>query len=287
MPATLVSRPRFIPAGAGNTARSCPASETHTVHPRWRGEHKNAGVEHGLPGGSSPLARGTLPNSFDRRVVWRFIPAGAGNTVAYAPAPKQAAVHPRWRGEHITIVAAYYGADGSSPLARGTLRHMAPHIVSVRFIPAGAGNTKDTELLTREPSVHPRWRGEHSGRIFSYSSRYGSSPLARGTLAYMTYVGVGMRFIPAGAGNTERGRIEATSDPVHPRWRGEHIAARNATRASRGSSPLARGTRTVEMAHAVDLRFIPAGAGNTMPVFVRRIWNAVHPRWRGEHCAVR
>ena len=50
-----------------------------------------------------------------------------------------------------------------------------------------------------------------------------------------------------------------------------------------GSSPLARGTRSLRSRTSGRERFIPAGAGNTqyqLPFFPRR---AVHPRWRGEH----
>ena len=52
----------------------------------------------------------------------RFIPAGAGNTLV-----KQ--------GTIATFV-------GLSPLARGTLRHLAKDTATLRFIPAGAGNTR-------------------------------------------------------------------------------------------------------------------------------------------------
>ncbi|ESD81762.1 hypothetical protein HMPREF1612_04895 [Escherichia coli 908585] len=32
-------RPRFIPAGAGNTASAAALRNRETVYPRWRGEH--------------------------------------------------------------------------------------------------------------------------------------------------------------------------------------------------------------------------------------------------------
>ncbi|ESG51479.1 hypothetical protein SEEM162_19211 [Salmonella enterica subsp. enterica serovar Senftenberg str. 316235162] len=74
-------------------------------------------------------------------------------------------------------------STGLSPLARGTrqLEHTLSR--SVRFIPAGAGNTtSDVSAVSMVP-VYPRWRGEHGspGR---------SSQILTG-------------FIPAGAGNTQ------------------------------------------------------------------------------------
>ena len=49
-----------------------------------------------------------------------------------------------------------------------------------------------------------------------------------------------------------------------------------------GSSPLARGTGPPTQASTAWRRFIPAGAGNRSPPFLRQSPQAVHPRWRGE-----
>ena len=72
---------------------------------------------------------------------------------------------------------------------------------------------------------------------------------------------------------------------VYPRWRGEHSPVDFSSPRQSGLSPLARGTRRPEFFKALQLRFIPAGAGNTTG---RAIWRSrikVYPRWRGEHSA--
>ena len=91
------------------------------------------------------------------------------------------------------------------------------------------------------------------------------------------------RFIPARAGNTGAGRHKLTGLPVHPRSRGEHLAARIAALGPPGSSPLARGTLRTRRATTNQHRFIPARAGNTETRPRRRSGLAVHPRSRGEH----
>ncbi len=50
-----------------------------------------------------------------------------------------------------------------------------------------------------------------------------------------------------------------------------------------GLSPLARGTPHLQVGNAVNSRFIPAGAGNTLCNVGRQLASAVYPRWRGEH----
>ncbi|QDQ30936.1 hypothetical protein FORC098_1058 [Salmonella enterica subsp. enterica serovar Typhimurium] len=50
------------------------------------------------------------------------------------------------------------------------------------------------------------------------------------------------RFIPAGAGNTNRRFTLSNGAPVYPRWRGEHGAVAGMSMKQVGLSPLARGT---------------------------------------------
>ena len=71
--------------------------------------------------------------------------------------------------------------------------------------------------------------------------------------------------------------------PVHPRGRGEHRPVRQNRRQKAGSSPRARGTHSAIDDIINPIRFIPAGAGNTVSSCVGTSAPPVHPRGRGEH----
>ena len=151
------------------------------------------------------------------------------------------------------------------------------------FIPAGAGNTPAYADITSSSSVYPRWRGEHIYRSCSVRNGIGLSPLARGTPELGSARHADIRFIPAGAGNTFQYARGQTPTAVYPRWRGEH-ASRLSTELNRhGLSPLARGTQWLKYQHSDAPRFIPAGAGNTLPHCYCSLGLPVYPRWRGEH----
>ena len=111
----------------------------------------------------------------------------------------------------------------------------------------------------------------------------GLSPLARGTHAPTEREARKMRFIPAGAGNTGVFARSAMLKAVYPRWRGEHVLQAKPANGKNGLSPLARGTRAPKIGDPVTVRFIPAGAGNTLHMVIRLNFRSVYPRWRGEH----
>ncbi|APJ76179.1 hypothetical protein RG28_07700 [Escherichia coli] len=91
---------RFIPAGAGNTFVTFDTESAKSVYPRWRGEHRRTFYGTHSQAGLSPLARGTLSQVLRPAQVARFIPAGAGNTMARTYSTDGVTVYPRWRGEH-------------------------------------------------------------------------------------------------------------------------------------------------------------------------------------------
>ncbi len=157
---------------------------------------------------------------------------------------------------------------GLSPLARGTQDSKIRRATPRRFIPAGAGNTPIRPGCTFPVSVYPRWRGEHLNDLMSGRTNIGLSPLARGTLSSVYTAPYMKRFIPAGAGNTCGNTAVSDVAAVYPRWRGEHRKTWRAIQAACGLSPLARGTRSYTIQKNGGSRFIPAGAGNTLKLYI-------------------
>ncbi len=213
---------RLIPAGAGNTSRPAPVSARRAAHPRGCGEHTRMLEGKMALFGSSPRVRGTRTHGQALRFWRRLIPAGAGNTVIWAPCRGRSSAHPRGCGEHATSASATEMSRGSSPRVRGTLPAAVGEILCPRLIPAGAGNTgpKHTRPLGR--AAHPRGCGEHRRDAGGGKDVLGSSPRVRGTLWSGRPGRCRTRLIPAGAGNTGLWSSTPPPPPAHPRGCGEH-----------------------------------------------------------------
>ena len=124
--------------------------------------------------------------------------------------------------------------------------------------------------------------GELSKPSWAIVQLDGSSPLARGTQDLDRLGYVADRFIPAYAGNSTRGAGANRPRAVHPRLRGELLPTGNTSGSNDGSSPLTRGTHTIQGPLKVTGRFIPAYAGNSSSATYPSRSNSVHPRLRGE-----
>ena len=191
--------------------------------------------------------------------------------------------HPRSRGEHGGAVCRLLLLCGSSPLARGTRPDPTRAGGLSRLIPARAGNTVGGFDLVGASSAHPRSRGEHQCLIRNWRPRFGSSPLARGTPRSAMLLRPLRRLIPARAGNTKSSGTSAPYRSAHPRSRGEHIFQKSLAAGHGGSSPLARGTQDNYGEELLEVRLIPARAGNTPHHAAGAGFGAAHPRSRGEH----
>ena len=172
---------------------------------------------------------------------------------------------------------------GSSPLARGTLLQRCGDALDTGLIPARAGNTGLSSGSGLCAGAHPRSRGEHGCGVLLVSVGGGSSPLARGAQLMSQPHRTASGLIPARAGSTSVGGARRDFSGAHPRSRGEHVVFTVSHSPATGSSPLARGARTVHKWCLAWFGLIPARAGSTAARrgSVNRVW--AHPRSRGEH----
>ncbi len=172
---------------------------------------------------------------------------------------------------------------GLSPRVRGAHNGARIALDDQRFIPAGAGNTPGTSATSTKTTVHPRGCGEHFLEANLRALPAGSSPRVRGTHERIKGRWARARFIPAGAGNTGGPATRRSAPAVHPRGCGEHGLYGQPAAASGGSSPRVRGTPKLEPGARPQIRFIPAGAGNTIWLRFEAPPITVHPRGCGEH----
>ena len=273
----------IIPARAGFTPLFWPSSPERKDHPRSRGVYWNKpGVPSGWSG-SSPLARG-LPQSgawtschrgssplarglrSDARYDYQnmgIIPARAGFTPGSPRSPIMPRDHPRSRGVYATRIWVVSAMSGSSPLARGLLIEITPHVVPLRIIPARAGFTTAPGIQAMLEADHPRSRGVYSLPAEVRRVAEGSSPLARGLRAGLGCESPSSRIIPAHAGFTTKTGRRSSPSTDHPRSRGVYFHTPLIAFQTAGSSPLARGLRC-SCGHGVGVAgIIPARAGFT------------------------
>ena len=237
---------RFIPAYAGNAWAANHWPMAVAVHPRIRGE-RACQTPHGrIWSGSSPHTRGTLQLPRKGNHDLRFIPAYAGNAQGH--------------------LIGFTDTNGSSPHTRGTPVASGQSGRPTRFIPAYAGNAAIISGSNALNPVHPRIRGERDGAQLPNVYSRGSSPHTRGTQFKENPVRAFSRFIPAYAGNACTLRVPGLGQTVHPRIRGERPKPPYVLVEETGSSPHTRGTQIVKQCTRVDCRFIPAYAGNALPV---------------------
>ena len=135
----------------------------------------------------------------------------------------------------------------------------------------------------RRCAAHPRSRGENLRRSAVEALATGSSPLTRGKRRPRVRSNPPSRLIPAHAGKTLRPHLSAAAAAAHPRSRGENITVALGVISGVGSSPLTRGKHDEHTRGREDPRLIPAHAGKTYGTPLSPIFQAAHPRSRGEN----
>ena len=273
---------RFIPAHAGNGWRwpACPSC--WSVHPRACEERSALICRTFGNSGSSPRVRGTAGRAPRRIKRKRFIPAHAGNGLRRGRARDTSTVHPRACGERCGLCSIGNSQCGSSPRMRGTACPAPSSQTRPRFIPAHAGNGRQSRVVIRPASVHPRACGERGVQTVFPVTFSGSSPRMRGTAPKPRRPQARPRFIPAHAGNGEPASSAEIARAVHPRACGERDRRLILTQFTDGSSPRMRGTDPARHSNPPGYRFIPAHAGNGLRAAQPDPSGAVHPRACGE-----
>ena len=117
-------------------------------------------------------------------------------------------------------------------------------------------------------------------------SALGSSPLVRGALPRSFLVARLSGIIPARAGSTVDNYNTLSLKVDHPRSCGEHSWSAFVYTPSSGSSPLVRGAPTTDFDVVYNTGIIPARAGSTSCLLVRRCDGEDHPRSCGEHQSI-
>ncbi len=140
------SRQRIIPAHAGQTQVLDGFAHVHADHPRACGANLACFCTLYLLRGSSPRMRGKHRRLFIRAAVARIIPAHAGQTQQTRNRRPRRSDHPRACGANQHGSAAQIARVGSSPRMRGKLRRFLDFLLTIRIIPAHAGQTRTSAL---------------------------------------------------------------------------------------------------------------------------------------------
>ena len=248
-----------------------------------RGEHWLRTRPRAWTPGSSPHARGALPDMEPDVTLGRIIPACAGSTSRRSRWPPRARDHPRMRGEHDVAVPLSVMLPGSSPHARGAHARRHRAVLQPGIIPACAGSTWWSRRSPTRTADHPRMRGEHICDMTEGHQTVGSSPHARGALRDALLLTPRDGIIPACAGSTCSTTQSRTRRRDHPRMRGEHRRSGRTAPRQIGSSPHARGALSPREPLGAALGIIPACAGSTSTGCRSGRSTGDHPRMRGEH----
>ena len=177
---------------------------------------------------------------------------------------------PRSRGVYLFVPFVISDDSGSSPLARGLQEVPVADRTVVGIIPARAGFTHLHEADDQPVQDHPRSRGVYNRDGADESPEAGSSPLARGLRSGRRWLRSLSWIIPARAGFTRRKRTASGCRWDHPRSRGVYADKDKANGSYYGSSPLARGLPRSNVPATPTRGIIPARAGFTEGLHVRR-----------------
>ena len=171
--------------------------------------------------------------------------------------------HPRACGANLASSRFHNGLPGSSPRVRGKPHSNCGLSAMRRIIPARAGQTPPRQRPARGMTDHPRACGANVAQFPAGTYSYGSSPRVRGKQRQVGDRQGQRRIIPARAGQTPSTAAKCSMQADHPRACGANQFQALQIHVIRGSSPRVRGKLGPHIRIVVEVRIIPARAGQT------------------------
>ena len=228
------------------------------VYPRVCGGNPVQGRRNHAASGLSPRVRGKRWRVAPRAGGRGSIPACAGETGRRINRSAPAGVYPRVCGGNPSLSPTRNSPRGLSPRVRGKQIGAKIGVIGYRSIPACAGETTNPPTPQPEIAVYPRVCGGNSKVVFPPAAAVGS--------------------IPACAGETQRCVSNQSAKEVYPRVCGGNDHSSFHAIGDFGLSPRVRGKLDMQLGPAIELRSIPACAGET--IWSRAHWKArwVYPR---------
>ena len=158
--------------------------------------------------GLSPRVRGNRGEGAVLLRGGRSIPACAGEPGITFSVAEDDRVYPRVCGGTVTGKSPVVSGDGLSPRVRGNLGHGYIVTVSLRSIPACAGEPDVNAVIRDDPKVYPRVCGGTPKAWETCTRTSGLSPRVRGNLKRGDFHGLVSGSIPACAGEPLANVIE-------------------------------------------------------------------------------
>ena len=187
--------------------------------------------------------RGRLLRDRDICGRLRLIPACAGQTWRTCPRRRRLGAHPRVCGADVVLKAHVAEVPGSSPRVRGRPGEHVRVGDGWGLIPACAGQTSYSRLMSRKFQAHPRVCGADAISACAPFEREGSSPRVRGRQCLSPTGAATTGLIPACAGQTWLYVQAGSVTWAHPRVCGADPQVGHSETVVNGSSPRVRGRR--------------------------------------------
>ena len=181
-------------------------------------------------------------------------------------------------GGTASILVTVDGNSGLSPRVRGNLRARAYQVTGEGSIPACAGEPWDSVRTHSAPRVYPRVCGGTPLDTPSDAGLHGLSPRVRGNLVRHNRQKDWARSIPACAGEPKYPGAISSSVRVYPRVCGGTPLGTGGPVLESGLSPRVRGNLRDAVGQPVELRSIPACAGEPPSSRLLPWPAAVYPR---------